>query len=123
MRREGAFEHLLAGSRQFTITLRRSDGFIEERFAFPPYRHYDVLRGLDYFRAAGAVAGERMREAIELVVSKHDEKGWWRLDLQRPGQMHFAVDEGEGMPSRWNTLRALRILRWYERVEQVRVVW
>jgi hypothetical protein len=84
-----------------------------ERFSFPPYWHYDVLRGLDYLRAAEAVPDERMSEAIELARSKRDENGCWPLDYQHPGRMHFSLDEGAGRPSRWNTLRALRVLRWY----------
>ena len=85
-----------------------------DRFAFPPYWHYDVLRGLDYLREAEAVPDERMSEAIELVASKRDGNGCWHLDYQHRGRMHFAIDEGEGRPSRWNTLRALRVLKWYE---------
>jgi hypothetical protein len=91
---------------------RKSGAETFERFAFPPYWHYDVLRGLDYLRAAEAVPDERVLEAVELVASKRDGNGSWPLDYQHPGRMHFPIDEGEGRPSRWNTLRALRVLRW-----------
>lgn len=92
---------------------KNASGETFDRLAFPPYWHYDVLRGLDYFRAADAVPDERMKEAIELVESKRDANGRWPLEHQHPGQMHFPIDEGVGRPSRWNTLRALRVLRWY----------
>jgi hypothetical protein len=84
------------------------------RFSYPTYWHYDVLRGLDYFRAAGAAPDERMAEAIDLVRSKRDASGRWALENPHPGLMHFAIDDGEGRPSRWNTLRATRVLSWYE---------
>jgi len=84
------------------------------QFSYPTYWHYDVLRALDYLRAAGAAPDERMAEAIELVVSKRDAGGRWPLENPHPGRMHFAMDDGEGRPSRWNTLRAMRVLRWYE---------
>jgi hypothetical protein len=82
-------------------------------FSFPTYWHYDVLRGLDYMRAAGVAPDERVAEAIELVGSRRDADGRWPLENQHPGRMHFAMDEGPGRPSRWNTLRAMRVLRWY----------
>jgi hypothetical protein len=82
-------------------------------FSFPTYWHYDVLRGLDYLRAAGVAPDERVAEAIELVESRRDADGRWHLENQHPGRMHFAMDEGTGRPSRWNTLRAMRVLRWY----------
>jgi hypothetical protein len=102
---------------------RRSTGEVIERdregealwtsFAFPTWWHYDVLRGLEYLRRAGAVPEERMAEAIALVESKRDEDGRWLLEVRYPGEMLVETDEGEGKPSRWNTLRALRVLHWY----------
>jgi hypothetical protein len=83
------------------------------QFSYPTYWHYDVLRGLDYMRAAAAAPDERMAEAINLVLSKRDADGRWPLENPHPGLMHFTMDEGEGRPSRWNTLRAMRVLRWY----------
>lgn len=85
------------------------------KFSYPTYWHYDVLRGLDYLRDAGLAPDGRMAEAIQLVESKRDVEGRWPLENPHPGGMHFAMDEGEGRPSRWNTLRAMRVLRWYER--------
>ena len=84
------------------------------QFSYPTYWHYDVLRGLDYFRVAGTAPDERMAEAIELVSSKRDADGRWPLENPHTGRLHFAMDEGEGKPSRWNTLRAMRVLRWYQ---------
>jgi len=102
---------------------RRSTGEVIERdrkgdavwtrFAFPTWWHYDVLRGLEYLRRAGAAPDERVAEAIELVESKRDGDGRWPLENRHPGVMPVEVDEGVGRPSRWNTLRALRVLDWY----------
>jgi hypothetical protein len=102
---------------------RRSTGEVIERdrkgdaawtrFAFPTWWHYDVLRGLEYLRRAGVAPDERVAEAIELVASKRDGDGRWPLETQYPGKMPVETDEGEGRPSRWNTLRALRVLDWY----------
>jgi len=83
------------------------------RFAFPTWWHYDVLRGLEYLRRAGFAPDERVDEAIGLVESKRDSDGRWPLEVQYPGQMPVEMDEAEGQPSRWNTLRALRVLDWY----------
>ncbi|HYL07347.1 MAG TPA: hypothetical protein VEU76_02285 [Candidatus Udaeobacter sp.] len=85
------------------------------KFSYPAGWHYDVLRGLDYLRAAGTAPDERVAEAIELVESKRDADGRWSLENPHPGRLHFALDEGEGRPSRWNTLRAMRVLRWSNR--------
>jgi hypothetical protein len=82
------------------------------RFAFPTWWHYDVLRGLEYLRRAGAAPDERAAEAVGLVASKRDRDGRWPLEVRHPGDMPVELDAGEGRPSRWNTLRALRVLRW-----------
>ena len=106
---------------------RRSTGAVIERdrkgdaawtrFAFPTWWHYDVLRGLEYLRSAGVTPDARVAEAIELVASKRDVDGRWPLETRYAGVMPVELDEGEGRPSRWNTLRALRVLRWYERAD------
>jgi hypothetical protein len=83
-------------------------------FSFPTYWHYDVLRGLDYLRAASANPDDRVTEGIDLVRSKRDVDGRWPLENPHPGELHFAIDNGEGQASRWNTLRAMRVLRWYD---------
>jgi hypothetical protein len=95
----------------------RKGGAVWTSFAFPTWWHYDVLRGLEYLRSAGVTAEERVAEAIGLVASKRDRDGRWALETRYPGVMPVEIDEGVGRPSRWNTLRALRVLRWYERDE------
>jgi len=86
-------------------------------FSFPPRWYYDVLRGLDYLRSAEVQPDERWAEAIDLVKGKRTEDGRWPLENShpgRPGSVYFDMDEGDGKPSRWNTLRAMRVLDWYE---------
>jgi len=95
------------------IARDRKDGADWTQFAFPTWWHYDVLRGLEYLRRAGATPDERAADAVALVESKRDSDGRWRLERQYPGRMPVALDEGEGRPSRWITLRALRVLDWY----------
>jgi hypothetical protein len=91
----------------------RKGGAVWTRFAFPTWWHYDVLRGLEYLRSANVAPDERVAEAIDLVASKRDDDGGWPLETRYPGVMLVEIDEGEGRPSRWNTLRALRVLDWY----------
>lgn len=97
---------------------RRSTGQVVRpeylEFAFPYYWHYDVLRALDYFRRSGADADPRMAEAIEVVRAKQQPDGRWLLDRVHPGRVHFDLEGGVGTPSRWNTLRALRVLAWWD---------
>ena len=135
---EGLLEYELTGGNRAEVTdarlrgheyllerrlfRRRSSGEVIERdrkggaswtrFAFPTWWHYDVLRGLEYLRKAGVVPDERVAEPIELVASKRDRDGRWPLETRHPGKMSVETDEGEGRPSRWNTLRASRVLDW-----------
>jgi hypothetical protein len=83
------------------------------RFSFPPRWHYDVLRALEYFRSVGDPPDPRMDEAIDLLRSKRQPDGTWPLENTHPGAIHFALEDGDNRPSRWNTLRALRVLDWY----------
>jgi hypothetical protein len=92
----------------------RKGGAAWARFAFPTWWHYDVLRGLEYLRRAGAPPDDRVAEAIALVASKRDGDGRWPLETRYPGLMPVELDAGEGRPSRWITLRALRVLRWHD---------
>lgn len=80
--------------------------------SFPTRWHYDVLRGLDHLRSAGADPDDRIAEAIELVETNRGEDGRWPLQNSHPGPVHFDMEDGDGKPSRWNTLRALRVLNW-----------
>jgi hypothetical protein len=95
------------------IVDRKAPDVAWTRFSFPTWWHYDVLRGLEYLRRAGVTPDERVAEAIELVESKRDGDGRWLLEHQHPGTMAVEVNEGAGRPSRWNTMRALRVLDWY----------
>jgi hypothetical protein len=140
---EGLLEHEQAtgGAAEVTAALERGQEYLLERrmlrrlssgelidpaftlFSFPTGWHYDALRGLDYLRAAGVTPDARVAEAIDLVRSKRDAEG--RLPLENPHaselvdarvrDLAFDMDEREGRPSRWNTLRALRVLRWAAR--------
>jgi len=91
--------------------------------SYPTGYHYDVLRGLEHLRAAAVTPDGRMAEAINLIRSKRDADGRWSLERQhevelvnaRVRDLGFDMDEREGRPSRWNTLRAMRVLDWYER--------
>jgi hypothetical protein len=97
---------------------RKSSGAVVDpawlQFSFPTRWHYDVLRALDYFRSAGDRPDPRMGEAIELLRSKRHADGTWLLENTHPGPVHFALEEGDGRPSRWNTLRAQRVLDWWD---------
>jgi hypothetical protein len=87
-------------------------------FIHPSRWRHDVLRGLDYFRASslltGAAPDPRLGEAIEHVRSRRSTDGTWPLDVNLPGRRWFDLDAGEGEPSRWVTLRAARVLRWWD---------
>jgi hypothetical protein len=82
-------------------------------FSFPPRWHYDILRGLDYFREAGARQDPRLGEAIDIVRQRRKDDGRWILQNRYPGRVFFEMEK-LGQPSRWNTLRALRVLKWWE---------
>ncbi|WP_400999317.1 hypothetical protein [Agromyces sp. GXQ0307] len=84
------------------------------RFSFPPQWHYDVLRALDHLRSTGAPPDPRCDEAIDLVHRRRRADGRWPLQNTHPALRHFEMEDGDGRPSRWNTLRALRVLRWAE---------
>jgi hypothetical protein len=83
------------------------------RFAFPTTYHYDVLRGLDYLRSAGAEPDERVGEAIGVVKARRHQNGRWPLNVLHADRFPFDMEPGTGRASRWNTLRALRVLDWY----------
>ena len=127
-----AHERAAGGTPESVAARRRGEQYLLERrlfrrkstgevvnsawlqFSFPVRWYYDVLRGLDYFRSAGGAPDSRIGEAIALLRSKQQPDGTWLLENTHPGRVHFAIEEGDGRPSRWNTLRALRVLSWYE---------
>jgi hypothetical protein len=83
------------------------------RFSFPTTWHYDVLRGLDYLRSAGVEPDERVAEAVGLVTKRAHQNGRWPLHNPHSDAVQIDMEGGTGRPSRWNTLRALRVLDWY----------
>jgi hypothetical protein len=116
--RKRAEEYLLS-----RVLMRRlsTGGIIDEGFlklAFPPRYMYDVLRALDYFRGAALLENgrpdARLSEAVDVVKSKQQPDGRWLLDRASDEALAVPFDEVVGEPSRWNTLRVLRVLRWYE---------
>jgi hypothetical protein len=128
-----AHEHATGGSPESIAARRRGEEYLLERklfrrkstgevvdpawlqFSFPTRWHYDVLRALDYFQVAGDLPDRRLDEAIHLLRSKQQPDGTWLLENSHPGKVHFRMEEGDGRPSRWNTLRALRVLNWVTR--------
>jgi len=90
------------------------------RLAFPTWWHYDVLRALDHLRNAGVSPDARVAEAIDLVASKRDADGRWPLETRHSGKILVELDDAEGRPSRWNTLRALRVLDWHSGAKEHR---
>lgn len=127
-----AHERATGGSAESIAARRRGEEYLLERrlfrrkstgkivnpawlqFSFPIRWHYDVLRALEYFRWIGNAPDPRVDEAIDLLRSKQQPDGTWLLENTHPGKVHFALEDVDGQPSRWNTLRALRVLRWYE---------
>ncbi len=129
---EGLLEHerAIGGSSEVRAARERGEAYMLERrlfrrkstgevidpdwlrFSFPTWWHYDVLRGLDYLRDVGEVPDERVAEAIGVVEGNRDPDGRWPLQNVYEGEAYFQVEDGEGQPSRWNTLRALRVLDW-----------
>jgi hypothetical protein len=127
-----AHERATRGSPESIAARRRGEEYLLERklfrrkstgdvvnpawlqFSFPTRWRYDVLRALDYFRSVGDVPDPRMDEAIDLLRSKQQPDGTWLLENTHPGEVHFALEDGDSRPSRWNTLRARRVLNWCE---------
>lgn len=83
------------------------------RFSFPPRWHYDILRGLDFLQDAGVDPDSRATEAVEVVIDRRRSDGGWPVGPRYTGRRHFTMEEGR-RPGRWNTLRALRVLKWWE---------
>jgi hypothetical protein len=102
--------------RQLTTGTRilrdRKSGAAFQDFAFPTWWHYDLLRGLEYLRAAGVTPDARLHDAVACVAAKRDASGCWPLDAWYPGEMPVALEQTIGVRNRWITLRALRVLRW-----------
>jgi hypothetical protein len=130
---EGLLEYERAGRKSAAVTKarKRGENYLLERrmfrslrtgevidkrwlrFSFPTFWHYDVLRGLDYLRNAGIKPDSRVREAIEILMKRRHQNGRWPLNLLHPEHIPLKIETSVGSASRWNTLRALRVLRWY----------
>jgi hypothetical protein len=127
------YERATGGSDRVGEARRRGDEYMLERrllrrkstgevidprwlqFSFPTWYHYDVLRGLDYLRGVGEKPDDRVAEAITVVERTRDPDGRWPLQNVHAGEIDVHMDDGEGQPSRWNTLRAMRVLAWFTR--------
>jgi hypothetical protein len=83
------------------------------RFTFPTVWHYDVLRGLDYFQRAGVKPDERAAEAVDVVKARSHQNGRWPMNYLHHDRLGFALEPETGRASRWNTLRAMRVLKWW----------
>src|SRR5438309_1562322 len=130
---EGLLEYERARGKSATVTRarKRAENYLLERrmfrslrtgevinkrwlrFSFPTFWHYDVLRGLDYLRNAGIKPDSRVSDAIETVIERRYQNGRWPLNLLHLGHIPLEMETGVGRASRWNTLRALRVLLWY----------
>lgn len=77
---------------------------------YPGRWYYDILKALDYFQLAKVHYDKRMDDAIQIILAKRTEQGLWKLASKHPGQTHFDMEQS-GKPSRWNTLRAMRVLK------------
>ena len=90
----------------------RTNQVIDKRMlmiSYPSRWRYDILRALDYFQSTGDEYDERMQDALDVLVKKRRKDGTWPVQAKHPGQIHFDMEQS-GKPSRWNTLRALRVL-------------
>jgi hypothetical protein len=131
---EGLLEYERAGRKSAAVTKarQRAENYLLERrmfrslrtgqiidkrwlrFSFPVFWHYDVLRGLDYLRNAGVKPDSRVSDAIEIVIARRHQNGRWPLNILHPEHIPVEMETDAGRASRWNTLRALRVLRWYD---------
>ena len=129
---EGLLDHerAIGGSAEVSNARRRGEEYMLERrllrrkssgevidptwlqFSFPTWWHYDVLRGLDYLRDAGVTPDERVAEAIAIAAGHRDPDGRWLIQNVHEGNSFIQMDDGPGQPSRWITLRAMRVLAW-----------
>jgi len=131
---EGLLEYERAGRKSARVTKarKRAENYLLERrmfrslrtgeviderwlrFSFPTFWHYDVLRGLDYLRNAGIKPDRRLSEAIEIVIKRRHQNGRWPLNLLHAERIPLEMETVVGSASRWNTLRALRVLQWHD---------
>ena len=114
-------DRIAAEAREFILQHRlylsdRTGEIIDKRFlmfSYPSRWFYDILRALDYFQAAKVAYDPRMQPALDVLKKKQRADGTWPVQAKHPGQVHFDMEQ-TGAPSRWNTLRALRVLKHFE---------
>ncbi len=118
--RQAELEAIAVQSREFLLQHQlfrshRSGEVIDPKMlmlSFPSRWRYDILRALDYFQAARVPYDSRMQPALDVLVRKQRADELWPVQAKHPGQTHFDM-EPTGKPSRWNTLRTLRVIRFY----------
>jgi len=126
-----AYEQAFGSVAEITDTRRRAHEYLLERrllrrlstgdiinpewtlLAFPTLWHYDVLRALDYLRAAGVQPDHRVDDAVAMIAQRRQSNGRWLLDVRHKNTVHEECAGEVGGPNRWITLRALRVLKWY----------
>lgn len=114
-------QEVVETSREFILQHRlyksdKTGEIINPKFcmlSFPSRWFYDILRALVYFADAYVPYDSRMDDAVEVLCSKQRKDGFWPIQAKHPGLVHFDMESGRA-PSRWNTLRALRVLDWVE---------
>ncbi|AKA34280.1 hypothetical protein [Flagellimonas lutaonensis] len=119
--RAGEVKDVIDASKEFVLMHRlflsdRTGNIIDKRFlklSYPRRWRYDILSALDYFQYAGSEWDERMQPAIDELLNKRNKDGTWNVQAKHPGQTHFDMEKA-GRPSRWNTLRAFRVLRHFK---------
>ncbi|KAA3617992.1 MAG: hypothetical protein DWQ05_08060 [Calditrichaeota bacterium] len=107
--REFILKHRLYISDQTNEIINRN--FL--KLTYPSRWKYDILKALDYFRLSGFPFDARMQPAIEVLLKKRKNNHFWLMQAKHPGATHFEMEE-TGKPSRWNTLRALRVLKHFK---------
>ena len=115
--RAAELEAVVSQAEEFMLRHRlfrsdRTGEIIHPRFlmlSYPSHWFYDILRALDYFRSVSAAYDPRMQDALDVLIQERHKDGTWPLQAKHPGQTHFDMEK-PGQPSRWNTLRALRVL-------------
>jgi hypothetical protein len=126
-----AYERAVGSAPEIAAARRRGEEYLLERglfrrrstgepadpsflkLSFPSRYFYDVLRGLEHLRSAGVRPDDRVGAAVGIVADKRRPDGTWLLDATHEDGLDLPLDEPVGEPSRWNTLRAMRVLRWY----------
>lgn len=116
--RRAELEQVAVKAREFILQHRlflsdRTGKIIDKRMlmlSYPSRWRYDILRALDYFQGAGVDYEPRMQPALDVLWKKRRKDNRWPVQARHPGQIHFEMEKTGG-PSRWNTLRSLRVLK------------